>query len=177
MRVAVLTVSTRGAAGERADTSGDAIVAWAAGHGWQVAARDSLRLEVFYPLYGNDLDDETTPLEATLGWIVRLRKDDFVGKQALIEQKARGLTRKLVGFKLSERGFPRHGMPVVVGGAEFGAVRSGTVSPSTGDAIGTAYLPAAACEPGTAFQVDIRGRRVGAEVVTTPFYTQGSRRA
>ena len=142
-----------------------------------LGARDSLRLEVFYPLYGNDLDDETTPLEATLGWIVRLKKDDFVGKQALIEQKARGLTRKLVGFKLSERGFPRHGMPVVVGGAEFGAVRSGTVSPSTGVAIGTAYLPVDGAAVGTKFEVDVRGKRLGAEVVTTPFYTQGSRRA
>ena len=142
-----------------------------------LGARDSLRLEVFYPLYGNDIDDQTSPLEAGLGWIVKLNKPDFVGKQALVDQKAKGLTRKLVGFRLTEKGFPRHGMPVVVNGAEFGAVRSGTVSPSTGEAIGTAYLPVDRAAVGTAFAVDIRGRRVGARVVQPPFYTQGSRRA
>jgi aminomethyltransferase len=142
-----------------------------------LGARDILRLEVFLALYGNDIDDETTPLEAGLGRIVKLKKADFVGKASLLELKARGLKRKLVGFRLTEKGFPRHGMPVIVNGSEFGAVRSGTVSPSTGEAIGTAYLPVGADQPGTAFAVDIRGRKVGAEVVTTPFYTQGSRRA
>jgi aminomethyltransferase len=142
-----------------------------------LGARDSLRLEVFYPLYGSDVDDGTTPLEATLGWIVKLGKGDFVGRQALAEQKQRGLARKLVGFTLTEKGFPRHGMPVLVDGEPFGEVRSGTVSPSTGRPIGTCYLPVAKTALGTRFEVDIRGRPVGAEVVATPFYTRGSRRA
>jgi aminomethyltransferase len=142
-----------------------------------LGARDSLRLEVFYPLYGNDLDDETTPLEAGLNWIVRLKKPDFVGKKALEEQKARGLSRKLVGFRLTERGFPRHGMPVYVNGQSFGEVRSGTVSPSLGEPIGTCYLPASSSSVGTKFEVDIRGKRVGADVVETPFWKKGSRKA
>jgi len=141
-----------------------------------LGARDSLRLEVAYPLYGNDIDDETSPLEAGLGWIVKLKKPDFVGKAALVEQKSKGLTRKLVGFRLAEKGFPRHGMPVYVNGERSGDVRSGTVSPSTGEPIGMAYLPAAASGIGTRFEVDIRGKRVGAEVVETPFWKQGSRR-
>jgi aminomethyltransferase len=142
-----------------------------------LGARDSLRLEVFYPLYGNDIDDETSPLEAGLNWIVKLKKSDFVGKPALVEQKAKGIARKLVGFKLTEKGFPRQHMPVLVDGAPFGEVRSGTVSPSTGHPIGTCYVPAAKAAVGTKFQVDIRGRQVGAEVVTTPFWTEGSKRS
>ena len=141
-----------------------------------LGSRDSLRLEVFYPLYGNDIDDETSPLEAGLGWIVKLKKGDFVGKTALLEAKAKGMTRKLVGFRLTERGFPRQHMPVVVDGAPYGEVRSGTVSPSTGEPIGTCYLPLAKTALGTQFHVDIRGRHVGAEVVATPFWTQGSKR-
>ncbi len=141
-----------------------------------LGARDSLRLEVFYPLYGNDVDDTTSPLEAGLTWIVKLKKPDFVGKSALVEQKAAGLQRKLVGFRLTEKGFPRQHMPVVVDGAPYGEVRSGTVSPSTGEPIGTCYLPAAKAVVGTRFEVDIRGRKVGAEVVETPFWKKGSRR-
>ena len=141
-----------------------------------LGARDSLRLEVAYPLYGNDVDDETSPLEAGLGWIVKLKKPDFVGKEALVAQKSYGLTRKLIGFQLIEKGFPRHGMPVYASGERSGEVRSGTVSPSTGAAIGTAYLPAAHAARGTRFEIDIRGKRVGAEVVETPFWKGGSRR-
>lgn len=141
-----------------------------------LGARDSLRLEVGYPLYGNDIDDQTTPLEAGLGWIVKLKKDDFVGKASLVEQKAAGPSRKLVGFRLTERGFPRQHMPVLLDGQPFGEVRSGTVSPSLGEPIGTCYLPRDRAAPGTAFAVDIRGRPVGAEVVAMPFWTKGSRR-
>jgi aminomethyltransferase len=141
-----------------------------------LGCRDSLRLEVAYPLYGNDIDDQTSPLEAGLNWIVKMKKDDFVGKAALAEQKAKGLTRKLVGFRLTEKGFPRQHMPVIVEGAVYGEVRSGTVSPSTGEAIGTCYLPLAKAAVGTRFAIDIRGRQVGAEVVTTPFWTKGSKR-
>jgi aminomethyltransferase len=141
-----------------------------------LGARDSLRLEMAYPLYGNDIDDETTPLEAGLGWIVKLKKGECVGKAALEAQKAKGLTRKLVGFRLKERGFPRHGYPVWVDGQRFGEVRSGTVSPSTGEAIGTAYLPFGVAKPGTTFEVEIRGQRLPAEVIETPFWKKGSHR-
>jgi aminomethyltransferase len=141
-----------------------------------LGARDSLRLEMAYPLYGNDIDDETTPFEAGTGWTVKMEKGDFVGKQPLEAQLAKGLTRKLVGFKLLERGFPRHTYPVFVGGKPFGEVRSGIVSPSLGDAIGTAYLPIAVAKPGTRFEVEIRGKRLPAEAVPTPFWTKGSRR-
>jgi len=141
-----------------------------------LGARDSLRLEMAYPLYGNDIDDETTPFEAGTGWTVKMKKGDFVGKKALEAQLAKGLTRKLVGFKLLERGFPRHTYPVFVAGKPFGEVRSGIVSPSLGDAIGTAYLPLAVAKPGTRFEVEIRGKRLPAEAVPTPFWTKGSRR-
>ncbi|MEK6610638.1 MAG: glycine cleavage system aminomethyltransferase GcvT [Gemmatimonadota bacterium] len=141
-----------------------------------LGCRDSLRLEMAYPLYGNDIDDETTPLEAGLGWVVKLNKPDFVGKAKLVEQKAKGITRKLAGFRLTEKGFPRHGMPVLANGERSGDVRSGTVSPSTGEPIGTAYLPLAHTAAGTRFEIDIRGKRVGAEVVETPFWKRGSRR-
>jgi glycine cleavage system T protein (aminomethyltransferase) len=141
-----------------------------------LGARDSLRLEMAYPLYGNDIDDETTPLDAGLGWIVKLKKPDFVGKASLETQKARGLTRRLVGFVLKERGFPRHGYPVWVDGERSGEVRSGIVSPSLGEPIGTAYLPVAVAKPGTRFEVECRGKRLPAEVVDTPFWKKGSRR-
>lgn len=141
-----------------------------------LGARDSLRLEVGYPLYGNDANDDTTPLEAGLGWIVKFKKGDFVGKAALEKQKAEGLKRKLVGFKLTEKGFPRQHMAVIVDGKPFGEVCSGTVSPSTGEAIGTCYLPMTHQALGTKFAIDIRGKHVGAEVASLPFYTKGSRR-
>ncbi|MEK7668203.1 MAG: glycine cleavage system aminomethyltransferase GcvT [Gemmatimonadota bacterium] len=141
-----------------------------------LGARDSLRLEMAYPLYGNDIDAETTPFEAGTGWTVKMSKPDFVGKKALEAQKAKGLTRQLVGFKLLERGFPRHGYPVYVNGERFGDVRSGIVSPSLDEAIGTAYLPLGIAKPGTRFEVEIRGKRLPAEAVPTPFWTKGSRR-
>jgi aminomethyltransferase len=141
-----------------------------------LGARDSLRLEMAYPLYGNDIDDETTPLEAGLGWIVKLKKGDCVGKAALEAQKASGIARRLVGFTLKERGFPRHGYPVWVDGQRSGEVRSGIVSPSLGEPIGTAYLPAAVAKPGKRFEVEIRGKRLQAEAVETPFWKKGSHR-
>jgi aminomethyltransferase len=141
-----------------------------------LGARDSLRLEVAYPLYGNDIDDQTTPLEAGLGWIVKMKKPDFVGKSALADLKTRGVPQKLVGFKLTEKGYPRQHMPVIVDGQPFGEVRSGTVSPSLNEPIGTCYLPTGKHAVGTKFAIDIRGRHVGAEVVPTPFWTKGSKR-
>jgi aminomethyltransferase len=139
-----------------------------------LGARDSLRLEVGMCLYGNDIDDTTTPLEAGLGWLVKMQKGDFVGRAALEKQKAAGLTRKLVGFTTSERSFPRHGYPVFIDGQPSGEVRSGTMSPSLGIPIGTCYLPAARAKEGTTFEIEIRGKRVPATVVKMPFYTKGT---
>jgi len=141
-----------------------------------LGARDSLRLEVAYPLYGNDIDDTITPLEAGLAWIVKLDKGaPFTGSDALRAQKGRGVTRRFVGFKLLERGIPRHGYPVYYDGHQVDIVRSGTMSPSLGIPIGTTYLPAAA-KVGTRFEVDSRGTRIPAEVVSRPFYTAGTAR-
>ncbi len=140
-----------------------------------LGARDSLRLEMGYALYGNDIDDTITPLEAGLGWIVKLDKGaPFVGDVALRSQKQRGVTRKLVGFELEGRGFPRHGYPVYHEGREVDLVRSGTMSPSLGRGLGTTYLPAAAAKVGTRFEVDCRGERLPAVVASRPFYKHGS---
>jgi len=140
-----------------------------------LGARDTLRLEVGYALYGNDIDDSTTPLEAGLGWITRLDKGaPFMGETALKVQRIAGVSRKLVGFRMVGRGIPRHGMPVYVDGLAVDQVRSGTMSPSLGYAIGTTYLPVARCSVGSRFHVDIRGEQVEAEVVRRPFYTNGS---
>jgi aminomethyltransferase len=142
-----------------------------------LGARDSLRLEMGYALYGNDIDDTITPLEAGLGWIVKLDKGSpFMGDKALRYQKQRGVTRKLVGFKLEGRAFPRHGYPVYYSGRDVDVVRSGTMSPSLGYPIGTTYLPADVAKVGTKFEVEIRGQRVPAEVVKRPFYTKGTAR-
>ncbi len=137
-----------------------------------LGARDSLRLEMAYRLYGADMDDHTTPLEAGLGWVVKLDKGDFVGRQALIRQKDQGIGRKLVGFVLTEPGIARHGYPALQGGNEVGAVTSGTKSPSLGTSIGLAYLPPALAAEGSSFAVEIRGRPVAARAVKTPFYTR-----
>ena len=135
-----------------------------------LGARDTLRLEAAYCLYGNDIDRTTTPLEAGLGWVTRLGKPEFVGRDALVAQKAAGVTRRLVGVEVFDRGIPRHGYPVLVGGEVVGHVTSGTRSPLTGRCIGLAYVPVALAEPGTELAVDCRGRVKPAAVVETPFY-------
>ncbi len=140
-----------------------------------LGARDSLRLEMGMALYGNDLDDTTTPLEASLGWLVKLKKGDFVGRDALVAQKEQGLKRKLVGFTTSERSFPRHGYPVFAKGKSSGEVRSGTMSPTLGIPIGTAYVPPDSAAEGSPLEIEIRGKRVPASVVKMPFYKNGSR--
>jgi aminomethyltransferase len=139
-----------------------------------LGCRDSLRLEMGYALYGNDLDEETTPLEGGLAWVTKLDKGDFLARAALARQKQEGVQRRLVGFRLLERGFPRHGYPVRYEGREVGTVTSGIVSPSLGQGIGMAYVPVAASKPGTAIEIVIRGQGVPAEVVRPPFYTGGS---
>jgi aminomethyltransferase len=139
-----------------------------------LGARDTLRLEMGMALYGNDIDDTTTPLEANLAWLVKLDKGDFVGRDALVAQKDRGLSRRLVGFTMAERNFPRHGYPVFYEGQPSGVVRSGTMSPTLGIPIGTCYLPLAGTKPGTAFEIEIRGKRVPATVTRPPFYKHAS---
>ena len=140
-----------------------------------LGARDTLRLEMGMALYGNDIDDATTPLEAGLGWTVKMAKRDFVGREALARQKAEGVPRKLVGFTVAERGaIPRHGYPVFAGGEASGAVCSGTMSPSLGIAVGTCYLPSGAAAEGATFELEVRGRRVAATVTKPPFYKQAS---
>ena len=139
-----------------------------------LGCRDSLRLEMGMALYGNDIDDTVTPLEANLGWIVKMQKGDFVGRDALVRQKEQGVPRKLVGFTFDERAIPRHGYPVMYAGAPSGVVCSGAMSPSLGIPIGTCYLPTAASAEGTAFEVEIRGKPVAASVVKPPFYKHAS---
>jgi len=139
-----------------------------------LGARDSLRLEIGYILYGNDLDENHTPLEAGLGWVVKLDKGDFLGRNALARLKQEGIRERLAGFVMKERAFPRHGYEVRVGGEPAGEVTSGILSPSLDQGIGLAYLPAEAAAPGTAIEVVIRNRPVAAEVVRPPFYKKGS---
>jgi aminomethyltransferase len=138
-----------------------------------LGARDSLRLEMGYALYGNDLDDDTSPIEAGLSWLVKLDKDEFVGQAELRRQKDSGVTRRLRGFRLDERGFPRPGYEVVFGGEIVGEVRSGTVSPSLDAGIGTAYLPPEAGF-GDEVAIRIRGRELAAKVERMPFYQDGT---
>ena len=140
-----------------------------------LGSRDSLRLEMGMALYGNDIDDTVTPLEANLAWLVKMKaKGDFVGRAALEAQKAAGIQKRLVGFTSSEKIFPRHGYPVFHEGQPSGIVCSGTLSPSLGIPIGTCYLPAAAAKEGNTFEIEIRGKRVPATVVKPPFYKDGS---
>lgn len=139
-----------------------------------LGARDTLRLEMGMALYGNDIDDTVTPLEANLGWLVKLKKGDFVGRDALVRQKEQGLKRKLVGFTTEERSFPRHGYPVFVNGEASGEVRSGTMSPTLNIPIGTAYVPISSAAEGSELEIEIRGRRIPARVQKMPFYKGGS---
>jgi aminomethyltransferase len=135
-----------------------------------LGARDTLRLEAAMRLYGNDIDETTTALEADLSWIVGWKKEDFVGASALRQQKAAGVKRKIVGFEMLERGIARAGYDTYVGGAKAGAVTSGTQTPYLKKAIGMAYLPVDHTAVGTEFDVDIRGKRTRATVVPMPFY-------
>jgi aminomethyltransferase len=137
-----------------------------------LGARDTLRLEARMCLYGNDMDETTTLVEAGLGWIVSLdpAKGDFPGRGVLEEQKKNGPARKLAGFEVTGRGIARHGYPVFLGDEASGTVTSGSFAPFLQKNIGLCYLPAAKTAVGTEFDVDVRGRRVPARVVPTPFY-------
>jgi aminomethyltransferase len=139
-----------------------------------LGARDTLRLEMGMALYGNDIDDAVTPLEANLAWLVKTKKGEFVGRDALLAQRGAGVPRKLVGFTVDGRVFPRPGYAVSQAGHDCGPVRSGTVSPTLGIGIGTCYLPTAVATPGTTIEIDVRGKSASATVVKMPFYTKGS---
>lgn len=135
-----------------------------------LAARNTLRLEAKMALYGNDIDDTTTVYEADLAWIVKLQKGEFIGRDALAQQKEQGLTRKLVGFEMLERGIGRDHYPIYIEGQQVSQVSSGSPAPFLKKNIGLAYLPISHTAIGSQFQIDVRGKLVAAQVVATPFY-------
>jgi aminomethyltransferase len=141
-----------------------------------LGARDTLRLEMGFMLYGNDIDDTTSPLEAGLGWTVKLAKSEFVGRETLQRQKQAGLSRRLVGFTLEGRRVPRHGMTIEYLGRRVGEVTSGTFAPSLQRPIGMGYVETAAAAAGTTIQIVAGEARLPATIVKPPFYTQGSRK-
>ena len=135
-----------------------------------LAARNTLRLEAGMALYGHEITEETTLLEANLGWITKLNKGDFTGRDALAKQKEEGVRRKLVGFEVTERGIARDGQDVYVEGERAGQVTLGSPAPYLKKNIGMAYVPIKYANVGQQIQVDVRGRLVGAQVVPVPFY-------
>jgi len=135
-----------------------------------LGARDTLRLEAALPLYGHELNTETSPFEARLGWVVKLDKGDFIGREALLRQKAEGVARRLIGLQLRQSGVPRADYPILRDGRRIGAVTSGTMSPTLGKGIALGYVDAEEGETGGVLAVEIRGRALPAEVVSLPFY-------
>jgi len=138
-----------------------------------LGARDTLRLEANLMLYGNDIDETTTVLEAGLGWLVKFKKGEFLGRDTLLKQKEEGIKRKIVGFELEGRGIARSHYPVFVNGEKVSEVTSGSFSPYLKKAIGLTYLPIEHTEVGTEFEVGIRDNKIKARVVPTPFYKRG----
>ena len=134
-----------------------------------LGARDSLRLEKKMYLYGNDIDQTTNPLEAGLGWITNLYKNDFIGRDAILKIKEAGLKRRLIAFVLDQPGFPRHGYKVIKDGKEIGHVTSGTVSPILEKGIGLAYVEIDYSKLGTQINIDIRGKEIPAQIIKPPF--------
>ena len=162
----------------------DAVAVWdllldrGEGYGLQPAglgARDTLRLEAAMALYGHELDERTTPYEAGLGWVVKLDKGEFVGRDALARQNAEGVGRKLAGFEVTGKGIAREGHELRAGGETVGRVTSGTWSPTLERAIGMVYLPPEAAAAGTELVVDVRGRELPARTVELPFYKRSRR--
>ncbi|MEO8877258.1 MAG: glycine cleavage system aminomethyltransferase GcvT, partial [Polyangiaceae bacterium] len=140
-----------------------------------LGARDTLRLESRLSLYGNDIDETTNPIEAGLGWVVKIDKGDFIGRDALVEVKSKPLPRKMAGFEVTGRGVARHGYLLRdLEGKEIGVCTSGGPSPTLGKNIGLGYFPTAMTEIGTKFFVDCRGKNIEAVVVKTPFYKRKS---
>jgi aminomethyltransferase len=142
-----------------------------------LGARDTLRLEAAMRLFGNDIDESTSVLEAGMGWIVGWNKDDFIGRAPLKAQKDKGTSRKLVGFEMLDRGIARHGHQIMDGDRPVGVVTSGTQTPFLKKAIGMAYVPAEMAAPGTELLIDIRGRAAQARTVPLPFYKRKDRPA
>lgn len=136
-----------------------------------LGARDTLRLEAAMALYGQDIDDTTTPLEAGLGWLVHLdTKGDFIGRSVLEQQKQTGVQRRLVGLQMQGRNIARHGYPIFHEGKAVGEVTSGTLAPTVGQAIALAYVPTSLAQPGQSLEVEIRGKHYPGVVVKKPFY-------
>jgi len=135
-----------------------------------LAARNTLRLESAMSLYGHEISDEITPLEANLGWICKLNKEDFLGRDALVKQKEKGLERKLVGFEMIDKGIARDGFDVIVDNKKVGYVTSGSPAPFLKKNIGLAFVPVELANIGQAIKIDVRGKHLTAEIVPTPFY-------
>ena len=135
-----------------------------------LGARDTLRLEAAMRLHGNDIDENSTVVEADLGWIVGWNKTEFLGRDVLHAQKANGTQKTMIGFEMTERAIARHGHDVFHNGEKVGVVTSGTQTPFLKKAIGMAYVPPALKAPGTELEIDIRGRKAKAVVVPMPFY-------
>jgi len=135
-----------------------------------LAARNTLRLEAALALYGHEIDETTTLLEANLGWICKLDKGDFIGREALAHQKTEGVKRKLVGFEVTDRGIARDDQDVIVDGERVGKVTSGSPAPFLKKNIGFAYVPVEYANPGQQIHVDVRGKLVAAQIIKTPFY-------
>lgn len=142
-----------------------------------LGARDTLRLEAKLMLYGNDIDDTTTVLEADLKWIIKFKKGDFLGRDVLSRQADEGIKRKIVGFELLDRGIPRPHYPAFIKGQKVAEVTSGTFSPYLKKSIGLVYLPVEYSAVGTEFEIGIRDKKVKAAVVPTPFYKRGEKAA
>jgi len=136
-----------------------------------LGARDTLRLEMCYCLYGNDIDKTTNPLEAGLGWITKLKKGKFIGSDSLNAQKEEGIKRRLVAFKMEKKAIPRHGYKILKEENLIGEVTSGTFSPVLQAGIGLGYVTAGNHEVGTNLIIDIRGREQSAQIIKPPFYT------
>lgn len=135
-----------------------------------LAARNTLRLEAGMCLYGHEIDETTTLLEANLGWICKLNKGDFIGRERLAKQKAEGIKRRLVGFEVTDRGIARDGQDVLIDDDRVGLVTSGSPAPFLRKNIGMAYVPVEFAHEGRAIEIDVRGRLVGAQIVPLPFY-------
>jgi aminomethyltransferase len=138
-----------------------------------LGARDTLRLEMGFCLYGNDIDDTTSPIEAGLGWITKFSeaKGDFIDKEHFVAHKAQGVTRKLIGFEMIDRGIPRHGYDICsADGSVVGVVTSGTMSPCLKVGVGMGYVQTPLSKPDTELFLSIRGKLLKAKVVKFPFY-------
>jgi len=141
-----------------------------------LGSRDTLRLEMKYCLYGNDIDETTTPLEAGLGWITKLDKGDFIGRDALLKQQAAGVKRKLVAFEMMEKVFPRHDYKIFKDDKQIGRVTSGNFSPSINKFIGLGYVDIPFNKIDTEIAIEYRDKMAKAIIVKPPFYKHGTRK-